>query len=67
MKVTVYLEPKEFRKTLPKSLKELYDKLINSLVANGVDKSVAEYLVAKEMLNVLKEKAKKCQSGSGNS
>jgi len=56
MRVKVYLEPKEFRELLPKSLKELYDNLVSSLITNGIEKSVAEYLVAKEMLEVFKEK-----------
>jgi len=55
MKTIVYLNPKEFRELLPESLRELYDSLVNSLITNGVEERVAEYLVAKEMLEVLKE------------
>jgi len=59
MKVTVYLEPEEFRKTLPNSLRELYDELVSSLISSGVEEPLAKYIVAKEMLNVLKEKRRK--------
>lgn len=49
------ITPKEFKKLLSKSLKNLYNSLVKLLIANGVKESIVENLVATEMLETVTE------------
>jgi len=56
VEVTMKLTPDEFRKALPKELREFFDALVSSLVeGSALSEEEAKGLVAQTMLDALKK------------
>ena len=55
--VSIIFTPEEFRKTLPKELREIFDLLVEKLVEFGVDEKSAKLLVAREINKALKQES----------
>jgi len=62
IEVKVKLTPDEFKKMLPKELREFFDKMVESLTENTMlSEEQAKALVAYELFQAVKECSKRCK------